>query len=188
MRALKDILCMSLDFACTASLTPHISHMLKELVSLFTKEKAKFKVGGWALIQTQIYETSHYTKLPWHTRKSMRFHLLLCLFLPKDLDSSPDVTNFWVLKASHFYSLSMFPHLQKGTNYKKTYLPDLRKDQIRFENYKMKIFVKVDVKELLLISTFIRDSGGRRVSFPSLRWIIRVILCSYPGQPPMIVN
>ena len=59
MRALKDILCMSLDFACTASLTPHISHMLKELVSLFTKEKAKFKVGGWALIQTQIYETSH---------------------------------------------------------------------------------------------------------------------------------
>ena len=46
MRALKDILRMSLDFACTASLTPHISHMLKELVSLFTKEKAKFKVGG----------------------------------------------------------------------------------------------------------------------------------------------
>lgn len=44
MRDLKDILCMSLDFARTESLTPHINHMLKALMSLFAEEKANLKV------------------------------------------------------------------------------------------------------------------------------------------------
>lgn len=44
MRALKDLLCVSLDFTYTASPTPHINHMLKGLVSLLTEEKAKLKV------------------------------------------------------------------------------------------------------------------------------------------------
>lgn len=70
MTALKDILCMGLDFAHSESLTPHINHMLKGLVSLFTEEKAKLKVvkdgpvGSRAIIQTELYWTSHYTKLP----------------------------------------------------------------------------------------------------------------------------
>ena len=41
MRALKD---MGLDLTYTASLNPHINHMLKGLMSLFTEEKAKLKV------------------------------------------------------------------------------------------------------------------------------------------------
>lgn len=44
MRALKNFLCMGLDFTHTASPTPHINHMLKGLVSLFTEEKVKLKV------------------------------------------------------------------------------------------------------------------------------------------------
>lgn len=44
MRALKDILCMGLDFTSTALLIPPINHMLKGLASLFTEEKAKLKV------------------------------------------------------------------------------------------------------------------------------------------------
>lgn len=70
MRALKDILCMSLDFTHSQSLTPHINHMLKGLMALFTEEKAKLEVvkdkpvGNGTIIQTQFYRTSHYTKLP----------------------------------------------------------------------------------------------------------------------------
>lgn len=44
-RVLKDILCMSLDSAHSESLTPHINHMLKGLMALFTEEKAKLKVA-----------------------------------------------------------------------------------------------------------------------------------------------
>lgn len=45
MRTLKDILCMSLAFAHSESLTPHINHMLKGLMALFKEEKAKLKVA-----------------------------------------------------------------------------------------------------------------------------------------------
>lgn len=41
MRALKDT---GLDLTYAASLTPHINHMLKGLMSLFTEEKATLKV------------------------------------------------------------------------------------------------------------------------------------------------
>lgn len=44
IRALKDTVCMGLNFIYTVSLTPYIDPMLKGLMSLFAEEKAKLKV------------------------------------------------------------------------------------------------------------------------------------------------
>lgn len=57
--------------------TAHQPHV-EGISVLILEEKANLKVRRWTIIQIQIYWTSHYTKLPWHTRKNMSY---FCCFV-----------------------------------------------------------------------------------------------------------
>lgn len=93
-----------------SSYQPHV----EGISVLIMEKKAKFKAEVEPYFKSKsigLPNTPNSHEIPERTWVTF---VALLTFTKKNLDSSSDVTNFWVLKANHLYYVSLFLHYKRG--------------------------------------------------------------------------